>query len=98
MKLTSFLLAFDYKYEILREKLAEKLGEEKARIMMGGLFAEEQFEKGGETVISKEEIEEMKRQQTLDPRQVVGRLNRTLYSINQKENRMDKNQTVKGCE
>jgi len=41
MKLTSFLLAFDYKYEILREKLAEKLGEEKARIMMGGLFAEE---------------------------------------------------------
>lgn len=41
MKLTSFLLAFDYKYEILREKLAEKVGEEKARIMMGGLFEHE---------------------------------------------------------
>lgn len=38
MKLIAFLLSFDYKYEILREKLAEKLGEEKARIMMGGLF------------------------------------------------------------
>ncbi len=35
-KLISFLLAFDYKFEVLREKIADTFGEEKARLFLGG--------------------------------------------------------------
>jgi hypothetical protein len=43
-KLVSFFLSFDYKYEILREKIANKIGEEKARLMMGGIFEDEMYD------------------------------------------------------
>ena len=40
IKLTSIFLAFDYKYEIIREKIAEKIGEENASLLLGGLLEE----------------------------------------------------------
>jgi hypothetical protein len=87
IKLISFFLAFDYKYEALREQIAKIIGEQNSRLFMGGLYNHEQLLNDfPDTVILKEEIQLMNKYSKLDPKNVVGRLISNINNDNNNNN------------